>query len=230
MYIQSQYSHARRVSAFSERLKRLGVASHSNLLFSPSMEGYHDYTFGCRAGPKIDLDNLFHELGHAAEFGEDRAGAGYFDFRGPMQLVENDGPLDLDHKTCQATQRECRTFAYQFHLMMLAGVRSFNFFDHASVMRFMPDFWYVPELKIAGRTESPDSWSNYDQVRIVWCENHIREWVDKIKPQDALGRLVAFLDLATGAGKSLFKTKHTNFNSVYNGLGKLVKKSESLTV
>lgn len=52
-----------------ERLARLPVGNHPALLWRAKLEGYRDYVFGAKAGPTVEVVNLFHELGHAAEFG-----------------------------------------------------------------------------------------------------------------------------------------------------------------
>lgn len=70
-----QYSHTQRriLDACRGRLARLPIAGHPALRFDPWLEGYRNYLFGARAGPRISVLTLFHELGHASQFGPECA-------------------------------------------------------------------------------------------------------------------------------------------------------------
>lgn len=102
-------------------IDRLGIAEHPGLRISPRLEGYRDYTFGCRAGPgRASVRNLAHELAHAAEFG------------------------------AAAFSRRCfmSGFCLQLHLLQHAGerVNALTFARHAAdiMVRFMHDWWQFP--------------------------------------------------------------------------------------
>lgn len=168
-----------------EKLSRLPVARHPGLMFSPGVEGYRDYTFGARAGPSVDAVNLFHELAHAAQFGADnfsrRATSEGFVFKTRRVFVYN--TYCEEPRTSKATLRELDTFAYQLHLMRLAGFTQTDdeFMSYnAKVMRFMSDWWHIP--------------GNSDEKRAAWCQAYIAKRYAKLNAADVVARLDAWLD------------------------------------
>lgn len=89
-------------------LERLDIAGHPGLRVSRKVEGYRDYTFGCRAGPsRASVRNLAHELAHAAEFGagnfSKRCFMGSFVFK--VRKVNVMGQLYPEPRTCNATSK-----------------------------------------------------------------------------------------------------------------------------
>lgn len=173
------------VQVMTGRLARLGLAHHPGLLIRPTFEGYRDYAFGGRAGPQVAVEHLFHELGHAAEFGPDefrrRAGAYGFAFKIPQEWIyDRFCPVP---QTMQATARELRTFAHQYHLMQRAGckIRPDVFAASAArAMPFMHDWWFVP--------------GEGDEGRINHAADRILALIDELDPKDVLSRLEAWLD------------------------------------
>jgi hypothetical protein len=83
-------SERRLINTCARLLSKLPFGRHPALFFHPALEGYQNYTFGCRSGPTISPRNLFHELGHAAQFGpqafRDRATEFGFAFRTPHRV------------------------------------------------------------------------------------------------------------------------------------------------
>lgn len=143
----------RRLAVMAARLSRLPMARHPAMRIAPRREGYRAYAFGGKAGPDMSVDNVFHELAHAVEFGPDefkkRASAFGFLFRN--RRVEVLGQLYVEPLTWQSTQREIRTMAIQLHLLRSAGSRiSEDFFarEHLRSMQYMTDWYNVP-----GKTE-----------------------------------------------------------------------------
>lgn len=132
------------------RLRRLPI-DLKHLRFHPEMSGYADYIFGARAGPNVAIDNLFHELAHAAEFGPEdfsrRCFMGSFWFKVPKVKVL--GGYYPQFNTGQATEREFRTCAYQLHLMQAAGMKrdpkQFADYMGNTVLPYMPDAAYIKE-------------------------------------------------------------------------------------
>ncbi|MCC5610894.1 hypothetical protein LC612_30135 [Nostoc sp. CHAB 5834] len=178
-------NHAAVFADCIEKLSRLPVARHPGLMFQPGLEGYRDYTFGARAGPAVEAVNLFHELAHAAQFGAEnfsrRATSEGFVFKTRRIFVYN--TYCEEPRTSKATRRELETFAYQLHLMRLAGFTQTDddfMSDHAKVMRFMPDWWHIP--------------GNSDEKRAKWCQAYIAKRYAKLKPDEVVGRLDAWLD------------------------------------
>lgn len=168
-------------------LQELGIAGHAGLRFDPKLEGYSNFTFGCRAGPvQANVHDLAHELAHAAQFGpryfSHRATSFGFVFK--LRKVELFGRHYVEPKTAQATMRELDTFAYQAHLMQLGGelldLDSF-FADAAEVLtRFMPDWWAVP----GDNTED----------RRSWCIAQAKLYYARRRPETVRKRLIGWLD------------------------------------
>lgn len=178
---------ARIARLFGARLQRLpgSLGKHPGLLFCPGLEGYRDYTFGSRAGPSVQVRHLFHELGHAAQFGpalfRSRANANGFVFK--MRKVFVLGRYYEEPSTCQATDRELDTFAHQLHIMQAAGVKcdTAAYVDYsASIMRHMPDWWAVPGDGGGERKRE--------------CAERILERYESLAQPEVLDKLAAWLD------------------------------------
>ena len=177
---------ARITAVMVGRISRLGLGNHPGLLLRPAYEGYCDYAFGGRAGPSVAVEHLFHEFAHAAEFGPEvfrqRASIYGFHFNTPKEWVFD--RYCADPKTMQATERELRTFAYQYHLMRTAGYRldaeAFAA-ESARAMAFMHDWYWVP--------------GEGDTARKAYCVEQILAHIESTRSADALGRLAAWLDV-----------------------------------
>lgn len=168
-------------------LQNLGIANHPGLRVSHRLQGYWNFTFGCRAGPvRANICDLSHELAHAAQFGpryfKARASETGFSFRLRKVLVLGsyyDEPI-----TAKATLRELDTFAYQAHLLEMAGVRfdRASFFKHAAhlMTSYMPDWYCVPGAST--------------DARMVWCVERANAFYARRKPHTVLRRLIGWLD------------------------------------
>lgn len=167
-----------------ERLARLPIGKHPALLWRAKQEGYRDYVFGAKAGPQVEVANLFHELGHAAEFGAEnfttRCIDGRFFFK--LRWIEVLGQWYDEPKTAQSTIREIRAIGYQIRLMELAGCKMRRpLFARriGSALQYMPDWLYVP-----GRQDE-----RLDNIVLA-----ILDFSEKISTKDAIGRLEGWLD------------------------------------
>lgn len=168
-------------------VERIGIADHPGFRVSQTIEGYRDYTFGCRAGPgRASVRNLAHELAHAAEFGaaafSRRCFMGSFCFK--VRKVRVLGSYYPEPRTCGATQRELRTFALQLHLLQHAGV-SVNvqaFARRAAdiMVRFMPDWWNIP--------------GDSEQERKRWCAQKVIEHHEHTTVEATIAEITAWLD------------------------------------
>lgn len=131
-------------------IEKLPFANHPAFKYDMGLEGYRDFTFGGRAGPESDIDNVFHEIAHAVEFGsknfKKRAGKFGFVFKRPKLLgAHRYGLWYEDPKDDSATQRELRTFAIQAHLFeMVGGQITDEWLDEkVNVAHYMPDWFMV---------------------------------------------------------------------------------------
>ena len=168
-------------------LENLGIADHPGLRIERRLQGYRDFTFGCRAGPgRANVRNLSHELAHAVQFGparfSHRAGPYGFNFR--MRKVQVLGDFYDEPITAHATVRELETFALQLHLLELAGARinRVRYFNYAArlMTSFMPDWGCVP-----GESEAE---------RFAWCVQKAKAFYAWHCPKTALTRLKGWLD------------------------------------
>ncbi|KVP16968.1 hypothetical protein [Burkholderia ubonensis] len=168
-------------------LQNLGIAEHPGLRVDKKLMGYRDYTFGCRVTySRPTVRHLAHELAHAAQFGPRnfryRAHPYGFEFRSRRIFLL--GQFYHEPRTAKATLRELDTFAYQAHLMELAGVR-FNrerLFRHAArlMTAYMHDWHCVP--------------GNSAAQRKTWCVAQLNAFYARRKPETVLRRLHGWLD------------------------------------
>jgi hypothetical protein len=105
-----------------------------------------NHTFGGRAGPSYNIDNIFHEIAHAIEFiksgysAEDRALYGSFQF---IVKYHEFFQRCIDVQTNQITMREVKTFAIQLALMKQLGWKfdSLSWINsHVELLVWLPDF------------------------------------------------------------------------------------------
>lgn len=168
-------------------IDRLGIAGHPGFRVSNRLEGYRDYTFGCRAGPgRASVRNLAHELAHAAEFGaaafSRRCFMGSFCFK--VRKVKVLGRYYPEPVTCGATKRELRTFALQLHLLQRAGVQinAVAFAQHSAdiMVRFMHDWWHIP--------------GDDERARKRWCAQQVLDHHANTTAEAALVEIHGWLD------------------------------------
>lgn len=168
-------------------LQNLGIAGHPGLRVDTKLIGYEDYTFGCRVTlSRPTVRHLAHELAHAAQFGprnfKYRAFRSGFNFRSRRVFLM--GQYWDEPRTAGATLRELDTYAYQTHLMELAGIR-FNrerLFRMAALIMttHMHDWHCVPGTSKAERR--------------AWCMQQLHACYARRKPQTVLRRLNGWLD------------------------------------
>jgi len=173
--------------ATAARLQRMPaeISRHPALLFAPAIEGYRDYAFGCVSGPSAGPRHIFHEMGHAAEFGPEafRSRASEFGFKFKVRRIWIIDRFCDEPKTMQATERELRAFAHEFRLMEAAGIRMSEtaFVAHSvHLMRLMPDWWHVP--------------GGDEEERAAWCSRRLRSLLAATRDDDSLARLKGWLD------------------------------------
>jgi hypothetical protein len=178
-------SKERTLGVFRGRLSRLRVANHPALFFNPWIEGYRDYAFGGLSGPVVETSSLFHELGHAAQFGvklfRTRASDRGFRFKMPMRFIYD--RMCVEPTSNQATLRELDTFAHQLHLMRKAGfkVSDKHFMAYsARLMRHMADWWHVPGGDEDARAAYCQTWleKRYAQLTVSEVEDKLEAWLD----------------------------------------------------
>ena len=180
-------NNARRIRKFVAQ-SDWAVFKHSAFKFNPELEGYHDFVFGASAHD-IRIHHLFHELGHAAEFGAEnfhhRALPWGFRFSNPTVKIEGE-ECRIDPVSLQMTEREVRTIARQIHLTEASGyacVPRLVAKNYGSSLRWLPDHHNSPvqcELSLS-------AWSR-------WVTNRVLEEYLSIKQQDVESSLVAWLD------------------------------------
>lgn len=193
---------ARRVALYAQRLQRLprSLGRHPGLLFSPAVQGYRDYTFGARSGPSVQVRHLFHELGHAAQFGPeqfaDRVNPQGFVFK--MRQMECMGRFYDDPHTMQATERELDAFAHELHLMQACAIKCHvdTFVPYcASTMRLMEDWACVP--------------GGSGKARHAECMLKLRAFYESVTQEQVLDKLEGWLDLTR---QSLLDTQNRPYH------------------
>lgn len=120
--------------------------ANGNPRVSWSLEGYdHETgTFGCRTGPKSELENLFHEFGHAIvcvlDGKPENLGIPSYGLSLPYKEVL--GTTVVEPVTGQITFLECRVFGIQKALIESVGLepRSDYFQYYAKVTEYLPDW------------------------------------------------------------------------------------------
>lgn len=178
-------SNRRVVEACRGRLALLPLAKHPALRFDPWMEGYRGYLFGARTGPSVSVSALFHELGHAAQFGPEsfrtRATEAGYHFK--QRRITIGSEVCIDPRTNQSTLRELETYAFQLHLMRAAGfkIRDADFVEYSGMlMKYMTDWYFVPGAD--------------EEERARWCAERILEQHWRTTAGDVVDRLEAWLD------------------------------------
>lgn len=182
----------------AEFLSALGIQCHPGLRWDPHIEGYRDFTFGCKAGPCApNIMDLCHELAHAAQFGpgqfRQRARPRGFKFNVPTIWIGN--TLCDEAATAQATLRELETFAYQAHLLEAAGIQfsrnAMFLYAGELLVRWMHDWYHVP--------------GDDEKARRRWCVEQAERYYARRTQSMVLARLNGWLDktearLARAAG------------------------------
>jgi thiaminase len=110
-----------------------------------------------------------------------RATEGGFHFKVPRRFIFD--RYCTEPKTNQATVRELETFAYQLHLMRLAGykVDDQQFMNYsARLMQYMHDWWWIP--------------GKGDDERAAFCFKRIAEHYASTTSAEVVDRLEAWLD------------------------------------
>jgi len=116
---------------------------------------------GCRAGPSIEAWHFCHEVCHFVEIDDERMLMQNWGLRVPEKWVID--RFVCEPETLQATERELRTLAYQWHLHKLLNIKSTPA-AMVSALVYMPDFWLVP-----------GGWSKNDEKRLKWCADRMMD-------------------------------------------------------
>lgn len=168
-------------------LENLGIADHPGLRIERRLMGYENFAFGCRITLcQPSARHLAHELGHAAQFGPKHFSrrARQYGFNFKMRTVDVVGTICVEPDTAQATVRELETFAFQAHLLELAGVRvnHARYFRRAALImtNHMPDWYAVP-----GESEAE---------RFKWCVQKAKALYTRTPADVVLARLKGWLD------------------------------------
>jgi hypothetical protein len=130
----------------SQILKSIGWMAEGNPRVSWSLEGYdhENRIFGCRAGPKSEIENIFHEFGHAIVCVLDGKpqNLGIVSYGLSLPYKEVLGTTVVEPVTGQMTFLECRVFGIQKALLESVGldVRPNYFQYYADVTGYLPDW------------------------------------------------------------------------------------------
>lgn len=168
-------------------IQTLGISNHPGFRFKENLEGYRDFTFGCKAGPvEPNITDLSHELAHAAQFGAKafrfRAFSWGFNFKVPHKLIC--GQYISEPETYKGTLREIETVAFQLHLLQSGGivVEDINawFAETVSSFKYLPDFIHVP--------------GNEESEKFSWCVDKAMEFYTMTNKSVVFKRLIGWLD------------------------------------
>lgn len=145
----------------------------SEITYRPGLEGQRveegHVVIGDKAGPGRDLGNLCHEMSHFVEIDDRRMGRPGWGLRVPEVWVFD--RMCCEPTTMQMTAREMRVIAFQANLMEYLGIQG-QLEGAVQSMRFMPDFYMVPEEE--PRTDVK-SYRDYDATRLRWISKRVEE-------------------------------------------------------
>lgn len=101
------------------------------------------FVLGCRAGPQINITNLFHEMAHLAEREEDKllqkpSYAWGFSFGKPWEIGNFSG---FEPSTDASVRREIRVWAYQWSLQRQFGIKD-SIYNTIRPIVYLPAFVY----------------------------------------------------------------------------------------
>tara|TARA_Y100000310_G_C20701909_1_gene830781 strand:+ start:9430 stop:10107 length:678 start_codon:yes stop_codon:yes gene_type:complete len=138
-----------------------------------------------------DIMAFYHELAHLLEFQRSdpgRADPYQYRFECKTQIEVNGEEYDQP-ATCQATQREIRTFAIEYHLLkshpLLCTFERDTYVDIAAFLcRLMPDFFNVPALPSTEKEKGLRV--QYNQPQIDWCAKEINLAIDALSEGDVI--------------------------------------------
>lgn len=152
--------------------------------------GLKNFAFGAKAGPHIQLENIFHEIGHAIEFVltdqdiEYRCGNGEFCF--DLNEIELGGAIYHNLETTQCTEREIRAFAIQIKFMHSIGFKKSlkDFALHAGELAmWLPDFL---NIEVSEPT---------DAMRKQWVVNKVLAYYQSITTKQIFDAFLKWLDV-----------------------------------
>jgi len=98
---------------------------------------------GCRAGPSLDMFNLFHEMSHLVEIDDARIQQYGWGFKMGREVNIPGYPTFYEPSTWQPSQREIRVMAYQANLMKHFG-REMDFAYCSTLFKYMVDHYLIP--------------------------------------------------------------------------------------
>lgn len=128
---------------------------------------------GTWAGPMQCITHIMHEMGHLAEIDDKRILKNSWGLDLPMEYISGRySRICPVPKTYQATLRECRTIAMQWHIQNFLGIEETPR-EAIKALQFMPDHLNIPYTQYdanACRIASP-SLSDADESRFSFLEN-----------------------------------------------------------
>jgi len=134
---------------------------------------------GARAGPSVDVWNLFHEMAHFVEIDDERMRMGSWGLRLPEVFIFD--RICVDPRTIQMTEREIRTIAYLRNVMKYLGIEE-DSMKSVSSLCFMPDFVLVPiEDGTTAWGRKTDNWDR-EQIKnsqLKWIANQVENLQSK---------------------------------------------------
>lgn len=185
-----EHQVARAEKVFRGRMGTTPFLNHPAFKYDLYQSSFKGYVFGAKAGPDIELENIFHEIGHAIEFVltgqdiEDRCGDGEFYFA--LNEIELGGAIYHNLETTQCTEREIRAFAIQIKFMHSIGFKKGlkDFALHAGELAmWLPDFLNIEV------TEPTDA------IRKQWVVNKVLAYYQSISTKQIFDAFLKWLDV-----------------------------------
>lgn len=132
--------------------------------------------FGPWAGPAQCITHVMHEMAHLAEIDDARILEHGWGLRMPEVYI----PGRYSHMaavptTYQASLRECRTIAMQWHLQNHLGIEETPR-EAITSLKWMPDYCNLPCRKYDGNTPGEFSYAESEETRLAFLENKMIEY------------------------------------------------------
>jgi|GEM_PF-6873546 len=173
---------------FRGRMASTNFLSHPAFKYDFLASDFRNFTFGAVSGPYIQIENLFHDIGHAIEFVltdqdlEYRCREGGFCF--DLNQIELGGQLYHQLESIQCTEREIRAFAIQIKFMHSIGFkRDLDDFakDAGELAMWLPDFLNIEN-------------ASNDIERKAWVKSQVIEYYNSISTEQIFKAFNIWLD------------------------------------
>jgi len=151
----------------------------------PETEGsrFNDGAFrlGLRCGPtKDDITALMHEMSHFVEIDRRRMNKTGWGFK-YGKYWECNGQSGYDPSTNQASKREARVFAIQYHLEKSIGLNRDVLTDYAPTFHYMGDCYYIANSYDSSQMEKTVTDWIHENIKLYSLEWFEHEWFDRLK-------------------------------------------------